>query len=290
MSVDAAAAASPHAGRAGPAAGRVAIVTGAAGDIGRAIVRRFLEEGGRVAAADIDAARLEAAFGGDAATRERVLRIACDIADADACRDAVAATVRRFGALDRLVNNAAIVTPAATPADLSVEDWERALKVNLTAAFLFCKWSIPHMKARNGGVVINIASQLGHVAAPGRSSLQRDQGGAAGADAVDRDRPRGGRHPRGQRFARLGDDQQADRPRRLGGRRARAARPAASRRASRHARRGGRVGPVPRQRRRGLHHRQRPAGGRRLHGALIRRDGARVDGTVQRTTAPYNVQ
>lgn len=149
--------------------GRIAIVTGAAGDIGAAIVQRFVAAGCKVAALDRTLEALHARYP-DADDPTEVLSIACDVADAQATQAAVAQVIARWGALHIVVNNAATVTPTATIADLSLEDWDTTLAVNLTGAWLMAKWAIPHMTQAGGGVVLNMASQLGHVTSRGRGA------------------------------------------------------------------------------------------------------------------------
>jgi NAD(P)-dependent dehydrogenase (short-subunit alcohol dehydrogenase family) len=138
---------------------RVALVTGAAGDIGMAIARRFAAEGARVALIDRKAGLPKEFF---------VLE--CDLADPAQVKDAVDRAAKHFGALHIVVNNAAADTPKQKVADLALEDWQRNFAVNVTAAFLMAKHAIPHMRAAGGGVVINIASQLGSVTSVGSAA------------------------------------------------------------------------------------------------------------------------
>jgi NAD(P)-dependent dehydrogenase (short-subunit alcohol dehydrogenase family) len=135
-----------------PLQGRIALVTGAAGDIGAAIVRRFAAAGARVAALD--------AKGG---LPKDGLALNCDLTDPAAVKRAVDEAARHFGGLHILVNNAAADTARAPVADIALEDWQRHYAVNVTAAFLAAKHAFPHMRAAGGGVVLNIASQLGSV-------------------------------------------------------------------------------------------------------------------------------
>jgi NAD(P)-dependent dehydrogenase (short-subunit alcohol dehydrogenase family) len=142
----------------------VALVTGAGGHIGAAICRAFAAEGAAVAAADLDlaaarrTARLVTGAGGKA------VALACEVADSQSARRAVAATVRRLGGLNILVNNAACFIPDATLAELDEALFERSFAVNVTGAFLMSKWAIPHLRAAGGGSIIHVASQLAHVA------------------------------------------------------------------------------------------------------------------------------
>jgi NAD(P)-dependent dehydrogenase (short-subunit alcohol dehydrogenase family) len=150
-------------------AGRVALVTGGGGEIGGAIARRFAGEGAAVLVADLrlDAAQTVASAivqsGGRAVATE------LDVARADQTGRAVAKAVAEFGKLTTLVNVAATVTPDGTVETLSLDDWNNALAVNLTGAFLMCKYAIPEIRRAGGGTVINIASQHGQIAVAKRS-------------------------------------------------------------------------------------------------------------------------
>lgn len=143
--------------------GRVCLVTAAAAGIGLAIVRRFAAEGACVVAADLDPYP-------DALARDApIVPVQGDMTDADAVRAAVRTALDRFGALHVLVNGVADATPAVPVTELDDALWDRALRTNVTSAFLACKAALPHMIAAGGGVIINIASQLGIAAQPGRS-------------------------------------------------------------------------------------------------------------------------
>ncbi|MEK7948816.1 SDR family oxidoreductase [Pigmentiphaga sp. YJ18] len=162
-----------------PLSGRIAIVTGAAGDLGAAIAGRFLLAGARVAWLDRDRAGAEARARLGPAP-ERSVALGCDVADADSARQAVEATTAHFGALHILVNNAAIVSPRLPIGELGVDDWRQALDVNVTGAFLMAKWAIPHLLRAPGAVVLNIASQLGHVTNPGAGAYSASKAALLG--------------------------------------------------------------------------------------------------------------
>jgi NAD(P)-dependent dehydrogenase (short-subunit alcohol dehydrogenase family) len=145
---------------------RVALITGGGGEIGGAIARRFAAEGALVAVADIEPAKAESvakAIGADAQA------LTVDVADEKSAEAAVARTVAAFGRLNTLVNVAAAVTPDGTCETLSLAQWNQAISVNLTGAFLMCKFAVPAMRRTGGGSIINIASQLGHLGVPLRS-------------------------------------------------------------------------------------------------------------------------
>ena len=148
--------------------GKVAIVTGAGGGIGRAIAVAFAEAGAAVAACDVEEATAKETV--DLATRAggRAAAIACDVADEASCRRSVEDAVARFGALHVLVNGAAVLDPDATVVDCDPATWNRVLAVNLSGAFLMSRFAIPHIERAGGGSVVHIASQLGSVGAPRR--------------------------------------------------------------------------------------------------------------------------
>ena len=138
---------------------RVAIITGAAGDIGMAMAERFAAAGARVALVDRIVSTLKDSFA-----------VECDVSDEEQVRAAVARIATQHGAIHILVNNAAADTPKSRVADLALEDWQKHFAVNVTGAFLMAKHAIPHLRAAGGGVVLNIASQLGRVNSPGSGS------------------------------------------------------------------------------------------------------------------------
>jgi NAD(P)-dependent dehydrogenase (short-subunit alcohol dehydrogenase family) len=95
--------------------------------------------------------------------------VQADVSVADDAQQAVQRTVQAFGKLTTLVNVAANVTPDGTVETLTLDDWNDALAVNLTGAFLMCKYAVPEIRKAGGGTIINIASQLGQVGVGGRA-------------------------------------------------------------------------------------------------------------------------
>lgn len=157
----------------------VVLITGAASGIGRAIASRFLAEGQRVAAVDLDRAALERArqeSWSDAG--ERLLLLGADVAQRDAAELTVAETASKLGRIDVLVNNAGITGgPRATKLhETSVEDFDRVCAVNVRGVFLMCRAALPRMLAQNGGVIVNIASVAGFVAFPSRAAYSISKG------------------------------------------------------------------------------------------------------------------
>ena len=128
-------------------AGKVCVITGAAGGIGSATAERFKEEGATVVGVD-----LGADSPGD-------LALACDVTDEDAVRELYADVRKEYGRIDVLFNNVGISpTDDASVLDTPLEAWQRVQDVNLKSIFLCCKHGIPHLLDTGGGSVINTAS------------------------------------------------------------------------------------------------------------------------------------
>ena len=139
-------------------AGRVAFVTGAARGIGLAVATALIQRGASVAMADVDLPALETAT---QSLGELALAVEADVSrQADVWR-AIERTVDHFGALDILVNNAGIC-PLCDFADVTEEEWDRVLAINLKGAFFCCQAALPHVR-RSGqrGRVVNISSVAG---------------------------------------------------------------------------------------------------------------------------------
>jgi NAD(P)-dependent dehydrogenase (short-subunit alcohol dehydrogenase family) len=149
--------------------GRVALVSGGGGEIGGAISRLFATEGAEVAIADLDPAKAEAVARAISGGGGRAHALAVDVSDEASAKDAVARTVAHFGKLTTLVNVAATITPDGSVETLTLDQWNKAIAVNLTGAFLMCKFGVPELRRAGGGSIINIASQLGHLGVPLRS-------------------------------------------------------------------------------------------------------------------------
>src|SRR5262249_29332536 len=161
-------------------AGKVALVTGGARNIGRAIARS-LAAGGAAVMVNANTSRAQGEetvelIGSAGGSAE--LHIA-DVTDPDSVKGLAEATVKRFGRLDVLVNNAAI--RAETPfAEIRFEDWHRVLAIVLDGAFLCAQAALPHLVKAGGGTIINIGGLTAHKGADGRAPVITAKAGLPG--------------------------------------------------------------------------------------------------------------
>lgn len=156
--------------------GKSVIVTGAASGIGRATARRLASEGGAVACLDVTkdaveevAKQIEAEGGG------RAVALVCDVSKQDQVQAAVAAAASAFGPPDVLCNIAG-VGRYYNSTEMTLEQWQRIIDINLTGTWLVAQACLPHMLDR-GGVIINTASTSGMAAQPWQAAYCASKGG-----------------------------------------------------------------------------------------------------------------
>lgn len=158
--------------------GPVALVTGGAQGIGRAVAERLLRDGFAVSLVDVDREAGEE-VAADLAPLGPVRFLWADVADEGQVRAAVAEAAGAFGRLDALVNNAGIAKAHGPPLEeLSLEDWNRVLAVNLTGPFLCAKHAAPHLRAARGAVV-NVASTRALMSEPRTEAYSASKGGGS---------------------------------------------------------------------------------------------------------------
>ena len=165
-----------------PMQDRVALVTGAAGGIGRATALAFAARGAAVAVADVNAAGAEETARAISEVGGRALPLTVDVSRADSVQAMVDATVAHFGRLDFAHNNAGIAyteEQAAAVIDHDEGVWDRIIAVNLKGVWLCMKSELPHMLDR-GGAIVNTSSILGLVGGPGFSAYVASKHGVAG--------------------------------------------------------------------------------------------------------------
>jgi 3-oxoacyl-[acyl-carrier protein] reductase len=128
----------------------VFVITGAQGGMGKETVKRFLEEGAYVAAVDLNMEGVE--------KTDRLLPIAADVTKEEDVAKVFSEVYETFGYINGLVNIAGIAQPATPIEEVTLEDWEKIMRVNATALFLTCREVTPYLKKQKEGVIVNVAS------------------------------------------------------------------------------------------------------------------------------------
>jgi NAD(P)-dependent dehydrogenase (short-subunit alcohol dehydrogenase family) len=137
---------------------RVAIVTGGAQGIGRGIAMKFAGEGCSVAVADIKTKEAGDTVSEIVGKGGEAIAIECNAVDSGQVGEMVSRVMDKFGKIDILVNNAGGLPSTAPVDEMSEEEWDSVVALNMKSTFLGCKYVVPHMKARNYGKIVNISS------------------------------------------------------------------------------------------------------------------------------------
>ncbi len=148
--------------------GRHAVVTGGAAGIGLAIATRLVEGGATVSLWDRDQQALEAAQAALGAQHARIEQV--DVGDEASVQSAADGTAKSAGAIDILVNSAGITGPNTSVWEYPVAEWDRVMRVNLRGPFLCCRAIAPHMRSKDYGRIVNIASVAGKEGNPNASA------------------------------------------------------------------------------------------------------------------------
>lgn len=139
--------------------GKVALITGSSRGVGLMLARSFLEAGCAVMLAARDPARLRRALQGCERISDQVSSTVCDVSNPAQVKALVEATAARFGAVDILINNAAILGPIGPTWEVSPEAWQETLAVNLLGTYLCCRAVLPIMIRQRRGKIINVAGR-----------------------------------------------------------------------------------------------------------------------------------
>ena len=146
---------------------KVAVVTGAGSGLGKAISLAFIKAGASVGIADINENTLKNTEGEMRKINEKILSIKTDVSNEGQVKNFINKTVEKFGKLDIIVNNAAVAIGGYPITEMSNDDWQKLIGINLSSVFYGCKHAIPHLKKNKGGSIINIASAQAHTPMPG---------------------------------------------------------------------------------------------------------------------------
>ena len=171
-------------------AGKVALITGGTSGIGQATALLLAQEGAKVALTGRSEERGQAVVAEIARVGGTAIFIRSDVRLAEECRRAVEETLRAFGRLDILFNNAGVFFPNTAP-DSTEEEWDLTLDVNLKGTYLMCKFALPAMIAQGSGAIINNASGWGLVGGDRAAAYCASKGGVVlltRAMAVDHSR------------------------------------------------------------------------------------------------------
>jgi NAD(P)-dependent dehydrogenase (short-subunit alcohol dehydrogenase family) len=141
--------------------GKIAVITGGAAGIGRATALCFAREGAKVVISDINEKKGAETVRELKELEHEAIFIRTDVSKEEDIQHLIAATVKTFGGVDLLFNNAGVGNSELRIADMTVEEWDRVVDINLKGVFLGMKYAIPEMEKRGGGSIINTSSLLG---------------------------------------------------------------------------------------------------------------------------------
>ena len=158
---------------------KVAVVTGGAQGIGRAIALGLAREGANVVVADMQGAKAEAVAGEIRALGVEALAVETDVSSEESVKNLAARALERFHHVDILVNDAGIF-PQARVAEMTEENWDRVIDVNLGGNFLCCRAFVPSMRARKSGRIVSVASGIAHTGAAAGAHYAASKAGILG--------------------------------------------------------------------------------------------------------------
>jgi NAD(P)-dependent dehydrogenase (short-subunit alcohol dehydrogenase family) len=160
--------------------GKVVLVTGACQGMGFATAKAFAKAGAKVVLADVQEDKVRSASETLIGAGHTVMAVPCDVSNEDHVAVMVEKTVAAYGRLDAAYNNAGIQTPQIPAADMSYEDYDKTMAVNLRGIFTCMKYEIPQMLKNGGGAIVNCSSQGGVTGFPGQAAYIASKHGVIG--------------------------------------------------------------------------------------------------------------
>lgn len=158
-------------------AGKVIVITGGGSGIGAASAKAFAAEGASVVVAGRTLAKVEAVAEHITANGGKALAVACDVGRSADVEQMIAVTLEHYGRLDVLYNNAGI-SPSGAAGDITEDEWDTCMDVNLKGVFLGAKFAIPHMQSAGGGVILTTAGTFGLRPAKNKAAYSAAKAGA----------------------------------------------------------------------------------------------------------------
>jgi len=163
-----------------PFAGKVALVTGAGSGIGLATAKAFGEAGASVVLADRREDAVRAAAEGLSASGGKALAVRCDVTDDTQVASMIDRTVSAFGRLDAAFNNAGVIQRRVDTAEISGDEWDRVMAINLRGVWSCMKYELPQMLRNGGGAIVNCSSIGGVIGVPGLAAYHAAKHGVIG--------------------------------------------------------------------------------------------------------------
>ena len=164
----------------GSFAGKVALVTGAGSGMGLATAKAFAEAGASVVLADIQEEAVRAAAEQLIADGRKALALRCDVSDDGQVASMIEQTVSSFGRLDAAFNNAGVMQRRLDTADISSDEWDRVMAINLRGVWSCMKYELPQMLRNGGGAIVNCSSIGGVIGVPGLAAYHAAKHGVIG--------------------------------------------------------------------------------------------------------------